>query len=159
MKSEKTEKDLRCSEDTAKKLRSSYFVNWECVSTLPKSNGKVSQNISCKTDYKSLISGESPIRKKKQTKKTLKMAPIIFMLLILICWIFIGILMNVQAIELGNDCVDTTSIDVMILTALAGGIVLIVIYLFSFSFAEFLEDALTLSIFILLLMLLIFIIF
>lgn len=159
MKSEKTEKDLRCSEDTAKKFRSSYFANWERVSTLPKSNGKVSKNISCKTDYKSLISGESPIRKKKQTKKTLKMASIIFMLLILICWIFIVTLMNVQAIELGNDCVDTASIDVMILTALAGGISCILIYIFAFSFDEFLKDALTVSIVTLLLILLVFIIF
>ena len=54
---EESEKELRYSLDTAKESRSSYFVNWELVSYLPKSNGKVSKNISCKTDYKSLISG------------------------------------------------------------------------------------------------------
>jgi len=159
MKSEKLEKDLRYSEDTAKKFRSSYFVNWERVSTLPKSNGKVSKNISCKIDYKSLISGESPIRKKKQTKKTLKMTTIIFILLILICWIFIVNLMNVQAIELGNDCVDTTSIDVMISIALAGGISYLPIYFLALCFDDFLKAALTESIVTLLSILLVFIIF
>lgn len=54
---ENSEKELRYSLDSAKSSRSSYFVNWEIVSFLPKSNGKVSKNISCKTDYKSLISG------------------------------------------------------------------------------------------------------